>query len=215
MLLVDIAVDRRDVVHRLVESPAVGALVVGAVTDAVSVVASVSTLVPRWWCWRSNRRSRTGRNCLPRCAGRFRAYPWPCARSAGDSATTARATAAGASSYLKKPVGTTQVREAFAQAASLPTHEPRNETNGHGRQITPEASCQEGSENVEAEADGEAGEEGGLRTDSAGVSAAPGRARTGPSQLLSSGNRRVCGAHGCAKHPHSGAHQFGPGVHDR
>jgi chemotaxis response regulator CheB len=46
VLLDDTSVARRDVVQRLAESPAVGALVVGAAPDAASAVAAVGTFAP-------------------------------------------------------------------------------------------------------------------------------------------------------------------------
>ena len=119
VLLVDIAVDRRDVVHRLVESPAVGALVVGDATDAVSAVAAVGTLAPEVVMLEIQLPVEAGLDALAALRRAFPRLPVVVCSFRGDTDTTARATAAGASSYLKKPVGTTRVREAFAHAASV------------------------------------------------------------------------------------------------
>lgn len=119
VLLVDGAVARRDVVQRLVESPAVGALVVGAATDAASAVAAAATLAPTVVMLEIQLPVETGFDTLAALHRAFPRLPVVVCSFRSDSDTTTRAAAAGATSYLKKPVAATYLREALSH---VPPH---------------------------------------------------------------------------------------------
>jgi DNA-binding NarL/FixJ family response regulator len=118
VLLVDTAVARRDVVQRLVESPAVGALVVGTATDAASAVAAVGTLAPTVVVLEIQLPVDTGLDTLAALHRAFPRLPVVVCSFCSDTHTTTRAAAAGATSYLKKPVAAMYLREALSHAAS-------------------------------------------------------------------------------------------------
>jgi CheY-like chemotaxis protein len=118
VLLVDAAVARRDVVQRLVESSGVGAVVVGAATDAASAVAAVGTLAPTVVMLEIQLPVETGLDTLTALHRAFPALPVVICSFCSDSGTTARAAAAGATAYLKKPVAAINLRDALSQAVS-------------------------------------------------------------------------------------------------
>jgi CheY-like chemotaxis protein len=113
VLLVDTSVARRDVVQRLVESPAVGALVVGAATDAASAVAAVGTFAPTVVMLEIQLPVEAGLETLAALQRAFPRLPVVVCSFCSDLDTTTRAAAAGATSYLKKPVAAMYLREAL------------------------------------------------------------------------------------------------------
>ena len=124
VLLVDTLSARLEVLRFLVESPGVDAQVVATAYDLATAVAAVEAEAPNLVLLEIQLPVELGLEILAGLHERFPQLRMLVCSFRGDSETQARALSAGATAYFVKPVTSTELRVAFAEAAPLAVAQP-------------------------------------------------------------------------------------------
>lgn len=124
VLLIDTLPARLEVLRFLVESPGVAAQVVGTAGDVASAIEQIEANSPDLVVLEIQLPVELGMEIVAAIRQRFPALVIIVCSFRGDSETKARATAAGATTYLVKPVTSTELRSAFGEAVPLAVSQP-------------------------------------------------------------------------------------------
>jgi CheY-like chemotaxis protein len=116
--LIDKVLPRRDVMRSVIESSAVGALVVATAADGASAVAAARANEPNVAVLEIQLPVEAALETVAALRHRFPRLPIVVCSFRCDTTTKARAIAQGADAYLEKPLSAIGLRETFAGLAA-------------------------------------------------------------------------------------------------